>query len=253
MADREIIPAGAATSDPQAAPVAERERALQFSQVFRTLMQRQGFYVPLTGSYLIVQLADRIRGIDGQGIHSNSLRAYLRGEVLPSDGKVRLLADALGVPRGVLLYAASYLTPEDLPNYPGPYTTLETLEADIAEVESLPLSEGTKERVLADLRASARILRLLAAERAQADWRTAPDEREQVIDLLIELWETPAPPPPPYTANEAPILAGREAPVAAPPAPAPVAPLPAPAPTGQRQQETPAAAPVRTEYAAYRS
>ncbi len=219
MSDLHIAHDDAAAGEAQPNSPVEQDRARQFSHVFRALMQRQNFYVPLTGSYLVVQLADRIRSAEGQGIHTNSLRAYLRGEVLPSDSKVRLLADALCVPRGALLYAAGYLTSEDLPNYPGPYATLDAIEADIREVESLPLSAPTKARVLADLESSARILRLIHAERAQAGWRTAPNEREQVLDLLIELWEAPAPPPPDYTANEAPIHGGQ--PVTAHPQPTP--------------------------------
>ncbi|MGH2514281.1 MAG: helix-turn-helix domain-containing protein [Ktedonobacterales bacterium] len=180
----------------------EQERALAFSQALRSLLQRQRYYAPRTGTYLLPQLYDHIRQVDGAGIHVNTLRAYLRGEALPSDGKVRLLADALGVPRGVLLYAAGYLTPGDLPSYPGPHTTLESIEADIREVEALPLAGETKERILHDLRTSARILCLLHAERAQTGQRALADEREQLIEQLIDLWEMPAPPPPPLTTTE---------------------------------------------------
>jgi transcriptional regulator with XRE-family HTH domain len=198
--------AQAATS---ASPVqtVERERALAFSDALRTLLQRQNFYVPLTGTYLLPQFYERVRQVDGTGIHINTLRAYLRGETLPSDSKVRLLADALGVPRGVLLFAAGYLTAADLPNYPGAYTTLEGLEADMREVEALPLARETKERILHDLRTSARILQLLHAD--QTNRRTQPDEREQLIEQLIELWQTPAPPAPALTSTEEATLRAR--------------------------------------------
>jgi transcriptional regulator with XRE-family HTH domain len=193
MFERDTAP-GTQAADASPVQTVERERALTFSEALRTLLQRQNFYVPLTGSYLLPQLYERVRQVDGVGIHINTLRAYLRGESLPSDGKVRLLADALGVPRGVLLFAAGYLTPTDLPNYPGPYTTLESIEADIREVEALPLARATQERILHDLRTTARIMRLLHAEQAQIRG-TDRDEREQLIEQLIELWEAPAPPP----------------------------------------------------------
>lgn len=188
--------------DQHASHTVEYERALAFSQAFRSLLQRQHYYVPRTSTYLLPQLYDRIRQVDGSGIHVNTLRTYLRGEALPSDAKVRLLADALEVPRGVLLYAAGYLTPGDLPSYPGPHTTLESIEADIREVEALPLASETKDRILHDLRTSARILCLLHAERAQTGQRALADEREQLIEQLIDLWEMPAPPPPPLTTAE---------------------------------------------------
>jgi hypothetical protein len=140
--------------------------------------------------------------VDGCGIQANSLRAYLRGETLPSDTKVRLIADALHLPRGVLLFAAGYLTLEDLPDYPGHYTTLEAVEADIAEITQLPLSGEAKARILYSLRNTARILRLLAAERAQTGWQVARDERELVIEHLLDLWESQAPPPPEPAAPE---------------------------------------------------
>ena len=193
MFERDTAP-GTQAADASPVQTVERERALTFSEALRTLLQRQNFYVPLTGTYLLPQLYERVRQVDGVGIHINTLRAYLRGESLPSDGKVRLLADALGVPRGVLLFAAGYLTPTDLPNYPGPYTTLESIEADIREVEALPLARATQERILHDLRTTARIMRLLHAEQAQVRG-TGRDEREQLIEQLIELWEAPAPPP----------------------------------------------------------
>ena len=180
----------------------ERERAMQFSRALRTLLQRQNYFVPLTGTYLLPQLYERIKAVDGRGIHVNTLRAYLRGESLPSDSKVRLIADALGLHRGMLLYAAGYLTTEDLPHYPGPYATLEAIQEDMREIESLPLSPATKQRVLHDLQASARILRLIAAERVMNGWSTQPDERELMIEQLIDIWESPAPMPPAYTSTE---------------------------------------------------
>lgn len=197
----------------------DRERAQAFSQALRILLQRQNFYVPLTGTYLLPQLYERVRAVDGRGIHVNTLRAYLRGESLPSDSKVRLLADALGMPRGVLLYAAGYLTAEDLPNYPGPQATLAAIEADMREVEALPLAPATKERVLHDLRTSARILQLVAAERAPIGYTTAADERELLIEQLIELWSQVAPPPPPFTSTEEASIRARTMPPAAREAP----------------------------------
>src|SRR6185437_1759274 len=119
------------------------------------------------GTFLLPQLYERLRAVDGAGIPIPTLRAYLRGDALPSDSKVRLLADALGLPRGVLLFASGYLTAEDLPNYPGPHASLASIEADIREVETMPLSADTTQRILHDLRTSARILTLIQAERAQ--------------------------------------------------------------------------------------
>jgi transcriptional regulator with XRE-family HTH domain len=171
----------------------DRERAQAFSRALRVLLQRHNFYVPLTGTYLLPQLYDRVRSVDGHGIHINTLRAYLRGDSLPSDGKVRLLADALGVPRGMLLYTAGYLAAEDLPHYPGPHATLDNIKADIEEVEALPLMPETKRRILRDLHSSARILQLLDAERASTGYATSPYEREEMIEQLISLWEAPNP------------------------------------------------------------
>lgn len=180
----------------------ERERAEAFGRALRVLLQRQRFYVPLTSTYLLPQFSERLRTLDGQGISVATLRAYLRGESFPTDGKVRLLADGLSIPRGAVLYLAGYLTPEDLPHYPGPQTTLAAVEADIQEVEHTPLARATKEHILRDLRITARLLHLLAAEQAQHDFVTAPDEREQIIELLIEVWETATPPPPPLATSE---------------------------------------------------
>nr|MBF6592622.1 helix-turn-helix transcriptional regulator [Ktedonobacterales bacterium] len=187
MCERDSAP-GTQAAAAAAGQTVERERAHAFSEALRTLLQRQNYYVPLTGTYLLPQFYERIRQVDGTGIHINTLRAYLRGESLPSDGKVRLLADALGVPRGVLLFAAGYLTPTDLPNYPGPYATLASVEADIREVEALPLARETRERLLHDLRTTAQIMRLLHDDQAQAR-RTDRDEREQLIEQLIELYQ----------------------------------------------------------------
>lgn len=217
----------------------DRERAQTFAQALRIVLQRQHYYVPLTGTYLLPQLYERVRAVDGQGIHINTLRAYLRGDTLPSDSKVRLLADALGIPRGMLLYTAGYLVAEDLPHYPGPYASLENIEADMREVEALPLVPETKSRILRDLRASARILMLLAAERAQVGYATEPHERERLVESLIELWETPAPPPPPFTSSEEALDVAR--------------PTGAPAPVVPREQPhapIPAAVPARTETSA---
>lgn len=217
----------------------DRERAQTFAQALRIVLQRQHYYVPLTGTYLLPQLYERVRAVDGQGIHINTLRAYLRGDTLPSDGKVRLLADALGIPRGMLLYTAGYLVAEDLPHYPGPYASLENIEADMREVEALPLMSETKSRILRDLRASARILMLLAAERAQVGYATEPHEREQLVESLIELWETPAPPPPAFTSSEEAMEVARPA-----GAPTPVVPR------EQPRSPIPMTAPARTETSA---
>lgn len=201
MPDRADSPQAEAARAPRTA-MSERERAKQFGEVMRILMQRQQFYVQLTETYLVAPLADRTRLLDGAGLHPNTLRQYLRGESLPSDATVRLLADALGVPRGVLLYAAEYLTLDDLAHYPGPYTTLEAVQADMRDVEVLPLDAATKERITADLRTTERILRLLDAETVEADWHTMPDERREVLDLLIELWDAPIPTMPPMTIQD---------------------------------------------------
>jgi transcriptional regulator with XRE-family HTH domain len=227
MYDRDSM-AGPAPASPPSAPMVERGRAQAFGRSLCVLLQRQRFYVPLTQTYLLPQLYERTREVDGQGIQINSLRAYLRGETLPSDSKVRLLADALGVPRGVLLYVAGYLTPEDLPNYPGPNATLENLEMDMREVESLPLSPQTKARILHDLRATTRIVHLVAAERASTGYSAEPLEREHLIEQLITLWESaPAEPPSLTTSEEAARGSARARPASAPAAP-PAAARPAP-------------------------
>jgi|GEM_PF-1817581 len=233
MSDFDTPPTAQANTGAPAPQTAERERALQFSQILRVLLQRQNFFVPLTGTYLLPQLYERVRQIDAHGIHINTLRAYLRGETLPSDSKARLLADALGIHRGVLLYAAGYLTAQDLPSYPGPSVTLASLEEDMREVEALPLAPATKLRILHDLRTSAHILRLVYAERAQGQQPLAQrDEREQLIEQLIELFETPAPPPPPYTSAEERMAerrgTGAPAPQASAPSPQPTAEAPEP-------------------------
>lgn len=193
-----------ATDTPHASSMqtVERERACAFGDALRTILQRQDLYIPLTGTYLLPQLYERLRAVDGGGIPIPTLRGYLRGDALPSDSKVRLLADALGLPRGVLLFASGYLTAEDLPNYPGPHASLDSIEADIREVEEMPLSSDTKQRILHDLRTSARILVLIQAERAQQGQTTAPDEREQLIEQLIAIWESPPPPPPALTSKD---------------------------------------------------
>ncbi len=223
------------TTPPAASAMVDRERAQTFAQALRIVLQRQHYYVPLTGTYLLPQLYERVRAVDGQSIHINTLRAYLRGDTLPSDGKVRLLADALGIPRGMLLYTAGYLVAEDLPHYPGPYASLENIEADMREVEALPLMPETKVRILRDLRSSARILMLLASERAPVGYATKPHERERLVASLIELWETPAPPP--FTSSEEVMDVSRQT---------------APPVVLREQPRTaiPAAAPARTEASA---
>ncbi|HLY32503.1 MAG TPA: hypothetical protein VKQ36_15875 [Ktedonobacterales bacterium] len=204
---------------PQSPQMVDRARAQTFSKALRILLQRQGYYVALTETYLLPQFYDRLRTLDGTGIQIASLRAYLRGETLPSEVKTRLIADALGAPRGLLLYVAGYLTPEDLAHYPGPQLTLATVEADISELEDLPLAAATKARIARDLRISARILCLLAPDRIglvgsegrpaadgaatlMGTFATAPDEREMLIEQLIDLWATPAPPVPSLTSVE---------------------------------------------------
>jgi len=246
MHDQNSIPATALTASSDAAQMVERARAQAFGDALRILLQRQQFYVPLTGTYLLPQLYERLRTLDEHGIHVNTLRAYLRGEALPSDSKVRLLADALGVPRGVLLYVAGYLTPEDLPNYPGTGATLENLEADMREVEALPLAAQTKQRILRDLRTTARIVHLVAAERAA--YAAEPLEREQLVEQLITLWESAAPPPPPLTSSEEAALRGVEGARGAPdahttPGAPSAAPVVAPTPIAQ---PAPVVAPPRS-------
>jgi hypothetical protein len=103
------------------------------------------------------------------------------------------MADALEVPRGVLLFAAGYLRPEDLPDYPGGQTSLDAVLADIGEVERSPLSHEAKTGILHGLHNTARILRMLNGERARQEWSVLPDERELLIEHMINLWESPAP------------------------------------------------------------
>jgi hypothetical protein len=149
--------------------------------------------MPLTGTYLLPQFSLRLQSVDGFGINASTLEAYLRGEIFPSERKVRLMADALEIPRGVLLFAAGYLRLNDLPDYPGGHTTLDAVLADIGEVEQLPLSLEAKTRILHGLRNTARILRMLNGERAGEEWSVLPDERELLIEHLIDLWESPLP------------------------------------------------------------
>ncbi|PWT77894.1 MAG: hypothetical protein C5B60_01980, partial [Chloroflexi bacterium] len=132
---------------------------------------------------------------DGFGINPNTLAGYLRGDIFPSERKVRLMADALEVPRGVLLFAAGYLRLEDLPDYPGANTTLDAVLADIEEVEQSPLSALAKMHILQGLRNTARILRMLNGERARQEWSVQPNERELLIEHMTLLWESPVPAP----------------------------------------------------------
>ena len=230
MSDRDSAPGSVAEE------TFDRDRATAFSEALRTVLQRQNYYSRATDTYDLPRLFDQISELDSSVVHIATLRSYLRGEVLPSDSRVRLMADALEVPRGVLLYAAGYLTATDLPNYPGPNTTMEALDADIAEVESLPLMQATKDRILHDLRTSKRILRLLVTEREFASRAIQPSERELVVEQLIELWMTPPPPPPARTGAEE---MQQRRPVQAPapqlrPSP-PVAPVAEPAPVPVKQ------------------
>ncbi|MGO8948552.1 MAG: hypothetical protein ACLQUY_13005 [Ktedonobacterales bacterium] len=173
----------------------EHKRAVAFSQILRTLLQRRNYYAPMTAMYLLPEFYERLQAVGGLGINVNTLRAYLLGEMFPSPRKVRLIADALELPRSVLLFAAGYLGPEDLPDYPSPQTSLGATESDIGELEHVPLSTEAKSRILHDLQNTARILRLLNGEGVQADWHVEPDEREQLIEQMIDLWESPAPMP----------------------------------------------------------
>jgi hypothetical protein len=102
---------GSVTSSGIPAPPAtvERTRATAFSWVLRTLLQQRSYFLPLTGTYLLPQFSLLLQSVDGFGINANTVEAYLRGEIFPSERKVRLMADALEVPRGVLLFAAGYL------------------------------------------------------------------------------------------------------------------------------------------------
>jgi hypothetical protein len=124
---------GSVTSSGIPAPPAtvERTQAIAFSRILRTLLQQRSYFLPLTGTYLLPQFSLRLQSVDGFGINADTLGAYLRGEIFPSERKVRLMADALEVPRGVLLFAAGYLRLEDLPDYPGGQTSLDAVLAEI--------------------------------------------------------------------------------------------------------------------------
>jgi hypothetical protein len=180
---------GSATSSGIPAPPAtvERTRAIAVSQILRTLLQQRSYFLPLTGTYLLPQFSLRLQSVDGFGINANALETYLCGEIFPSERKVRLMADALEVPRGVLLFAAGYLRVDDLPDYPGGHTTLDALLTDIGEVEQSPLSLRAKTHILHGLRNTARILRMLIGERAREEWGVLPDERELLIEHMIDL------------------------------------------------------------------
>ena len=176
-------------------PTVERERAIAFSRVLRILLQRRGYYIPLTNTYLLPQFYERLLQIDGRGINVNALRGYLRGTVFPSERKVRLIADALEESRGMLLFAAGYLGPQDLPDYPAPETTLVAIQTDIAEVERLPLSPEARWHIVSSLRNSARILRLVHEGRQESDQHVVPNERELLVEQMIDLMESPHPEP----------------------------------------------------------
>jgi transcriptional regulator with XRE-family HTH domain len=176
-----------------------RKRATAFRRILRTLLQQQSYFLPETGTYLLPQFSLRLQSIDGLGINPNTLAGYLRGNIFPSERKVRLMADALEVPRGVLLFAAGYLRLEDLPDYPGAHTTLDAVLADIEEIEQSPLSALAKTHILQGLRNTARILRMLNGERAREQWSVLPNERELLIEHMTLLWDSPAPVPARYT------------------------------------------------------
>jgi len=181
----------------------DRARAETFGQAFAVLLARHGYYDDATQTHQLAAFYERLRQQNGRGIRIAALRSYLQGEALPSAGKARLIADALGAPRALVLYVAGYLTPGDLAHYPGPQMTVEAVEADIAELAELPLSPETRRRIVHDLRVSARILGLLASsaddvaetERSGATtlYVAAPDERETLIERLIELWSAQTP------------------------------------------------------------
>jgi hypothetical protein len=204
-------------SGPQ--PTVERERAVAFSRTLRILLQRHGYFISLTNTYLLPQFYERLLEIDGRGINVNALRGYLRGTVFPSERKVRLIADALEESRGMLLFAAGYLTPQDLSDYPGPETTLAAVQTDIAEVERLPLSPGARWHIVSSLRNTARILRLVHEGRKESDQHVVPNERELLIEQMIDLLESPHPEPLEPTGGEesgadkttSPEAAGRQA------------------------------------------
>jgi hypothetical protein len=178
---------------PASPATVERTRAIAFSRILRTLLQQRSYFSPLTDTYLLSQFSLHLQSVDGVGITSDTLGAYLRGTIFPSERKVRLMADALEVPRGVLLFAAGYLGPEDLPDYPGGQTSLDAVLADIGAVERSPLSHEAKTGILHGLRNTARILRMLNGERARQEWSVLPDERELLIEHMINLWESPVP------------------------------------------------------------
>jgi len=195
MQEREPVSGQAgALTDPQipARLTVDRTRAISFSRTLGILLQ-QDFYVPLTSTYLLPQFYERLKEVDGRGISTTALRTYLQGRAFPSERKVRLLADALGISRGLLLFAACYLTPQDLPDYPGPETTLSAILDDIDEVKRLPLSDKARQGILSSLYNTARILRLIHAERPETEWHVEPNERELIIEQMIDLWESPAP------------------------------------------------------------
>ena len=193
-------PAAPGTSSHQ--PTVERERAVAFSRILRMLLQRHGYYIPLTNTYLLPQFYERLLVVDGRGINVNALRGYLHGTVFPSERKVRLIADGLEESRGMLLFAAGYLTPQDLPDYPGPETTLAAIQTDIAEVERLPLSQEARRHIVSSLRNTARILRLVLEGRKESDQHVGANERELLVEQMIDLLESPSPLP------LEPILAG---------------------------------------------
>jgi hypothetical protein len=182
-------------ADPQipARPTVGRKRAVSFGLALGILLQQQGYYLSLSGTYLLPQFYRRLRAVDGRGINTTALQAYLQGTAFPSERKVRLLADALEISRGLLLFAAGYVTPQDLPDYPGPQSTLSAIRDDIHEVERLPLSDEARQGILASLNNTARILRMVHAERPEAEWHAEPNERELIIERVIDLWESPAP------------------------------------------------------------
>jgi hypothetical protein len=176
-------------------PTVERERAAAFSRVLRLLLQRHGYFIPLTSAYLLPEFYERLVEINGRGINVKTLRGYLSGAVFPSERKVRLIANALQEPRGMLLFAAGYLMPQDLPDYPGPETTLAGIQTDIADVEQLPLSPEARGHILYSLRNTARILRLVHEGRKESDQRVVANERELLVEQMIDLLESPNPAP----------------------------------------------------------
>ena len=194
--ERTQLPGATATPETSSdQPTVERERAVAFSRVLRILLQRHSYYIPLTHTYLVPQFYERLLEIDGRGINVNTLRGYLRGTVFPSERKVRLIADALEESRGMLLFAAGYLTPQDLPDYPGPETTLAAIQTDIAEVERFPLSPIARRHIVFSLRNTARILRLVQEGRKETDQHTLANERELLVEQMIDLLESPSPAP----------------------------------------------------------